>query len=124
MLFIKLVFPDFDKTPGDWTHLNITDPVSSLSLLNHYIKLNTVEVMVVTASNTASKHESHVLSQVICCARVEVLVYTIEALQIKGNWLLLYSISVLIVTTSCLIYISPRGYRYQIGCGQHQVLYK
>ena len=53
-----------------------------------------------------------------------IYIYTIEALQIKGNWLLLYSISVLIVTTSCLISISPRGYRYQRGCGQHQVLYK
>ena len=68
------MFPDFEKTPGNnWTHLNITDPVSSLSLSNHYIKLNTVEIVVVKASSTASKHESHFLSQVICYARVEVL---------------------------------------------------
>ena len=45
-----------------------------------------------------------------------IYVYTIEALQI--------SYTVLIVTTSCLISISPRGCRYQRGCGQQQVFYK
>ena len=45
-----------EKTLGDnWTHLNVTTPVSWLSLAKDYIKANKIGIVVATTSSTGSK---------------------------------------------------------------------